>query len=205
MKHKGVKFDPGRAAYYEAAGWQAYYDRNWLRAFWLMVNGNRVFFNMSWPTALSAALDIVRASKAFAPLEGNDVPRAQRHLEAFYARARRSQGIAADAATLAQLEMDYWVVHRELALERKRNPDVDNSEPLVQSLAALHAAQFAGSPQAMRRSAEARTKAALAVDRITGNYSTDVAADWREVERYLREAYHLVRLDAEGQSHEYAS
>ena len=188
---------PERAAYYEKAGWEAYYDRKWLRAFLLLVRANRQVFGMSWPTALSAALDTVRASIAFAPLEDNDVDKAQRHMEAFYKKARRSLDIATDAATLARREIDYWVVHRQLALERKTDPDVDNAEGLIQSLTKLHTAQFRGRPEAMRRSAEWRAKAALAVDRITGNYSTDVAADWREVESCLYEAYQLVRSDAE--------
>jgi hypothetical protein len=190
-------------AYFEKAGWQAYYDRNWPRAFWLLVRGNRELFSMPWPTALSAALDTVRASIAFAPLEGNDVPRAQRHMEKFYQKARTSMNIAADAPTLARLEMVYWVVHRELAIARQRQPDVDNGGPLIQSLADLHKALFDGSPEAMQRSAEWRAAAALAVDRITGKYSADVAADWREVERCLGEAYRFIRDDAGGTDYEH--
>jgi hypothetical protein len=45
----------------------------------------------------------------------------------------------------------------------------------------------------MRTSAELRARAAVAVDRITGNYSTDVAADWQEVERLLQQAYRAVQ------------
>ena len=203
MKRQRVTLDPQRAAYYEKAGWEAYYDRNWLRAFWLLVRGNRELFTMSWPTALSAALDTVRASIAFAPLEKNDVPTAQRYMEKFFQKARSSLGIVVDAPTLAKLEIAYWVVHRRLALERKRVPDVDNSEPLIQSLTELHTALFGGSYQAMQRSAQWRAAAVQAVDRITGNYSADIAADWREVERCLRQAYQLVRVDAGGQHHEF--
>jgi hypothetical protein len=192
-----LAFNPERVAHYEKAGWQAYYDRNWPKAFWLLVRGNRELFRMAWPRALSAALDTVRASIAFAPLEDNDVPTAQRHMASFYQKARRSVDIAADAPTLARLEMDYWVVHRRLAIERKEQPDRDNHEPLVESLAALHTALFGGSEAVMRRSAEWRAAAAVAVDRITGNYSADVAADWLEVERCLREAYRLVREDSD--------
>ncbi len=188
--------EPEQAAYYETAGWKAYYDRNWPRAFWLLVHGNRSMFRMSWPTAVGAALDTVRASIAFAPLENNDVGRAQRFMEKFYEKARRSLDIACDARTLAELELDYWVVHRELAIERKDPPHQDNSEPMIYSLTRLHSALFGGSPQAMRRSAEYRALAAVAVDRITGNYSVDIAADWREVERCLREAYTIVKNDA---------
>ena len=117
------EIDPGKIAYYEKAGWEAYYDRNWPRAFWLLVQLNRVEFHMSWPQALSAALDTVRASIAFAPLERSDVPKATAYIEKFYAKAGRSLGQKADAATLARLEMDYWVVHRRLAIARKQDPE----------------------------------------------------------------------------------
>ena len=47
----------------------------------------------------------------------------------------------------------------------------------------LHAALFGATIAAMHSSAQARALAAVAVDRITGQYSTDVAADWQEVYR----------------------
>lgn len=182
-------FDPERLAYLEAAGWRAYYDRNWLRVFGLMVQTNREQFRMSLPTAIAAAVDIVRASIAFAPVD-NDVPAATGHLHAFYDKARRSLGLTADAGTLAALEMDYWIVHRRLALERQQAPSHDGDvAPMVEALARLHAALFDAPPEAIQRSAEMRAQAAVAVDRITGGYSTDVADDWRRVEESLREAY----------------
>lgn len=182
-------FDPERVAYLEAAGWRAYYDRNWPAVFGLMVQMNREQFRMSLPTAISAAVDIVRASIAFAPID-NDVPAATGHLRRFYDKARRSRGLQADAPTLAALEMDYWIVHRRLALERKQAPNhAGDIAPMAASLARLHAALFVATPEAIRRSAELRAQAAVAVDRITGGYSTDVADDWRKVEESLREAY----------------
>ena len=184
-------FDPDKVAYYEKAGWEAYYDRNWPRAFWLLVKLNREEFRMSWLTAVSAALDTVRATIAFAPMD-NDVPTAIGYVERFYEKARRSLGITAGARVLAELEMEYWIVHRELALARLQPPHEGNLEPMVQSLARLHAALFNATPAAMRSSAELRALAAQAVDRITGKYSTDVAADWGQVEEYLRQAYRAV-------------
>jgi len=141
--------------------------------------------------AVASALDIVRASIAFAPAD-NDVPKASRYLRRYYEKARRSAGLQADARTLSDLEMRYWVVHRELALDRIRQPDKDNLGPMVEALTDLHAALFEVSPQAARRSAELRALAAKTVDRITGRYSTDVAGDWRQAEAYLQQAYRAV-------------
>ena len=88
--------------------------------------------------------------------------------------------------------MKYWVVHRQLAVARIKQPEVDNTGPMVEALTELHAALFDISPQAARPSAELRALAAKTVDRITGRYSTDVAGDWRQVESYLQRAYRAV-------------
>lgn len=186
-------FNPTQVAYYEKAGWEAYYNRNWTRAFWLLVQLNREQFRMPWWVALTAALDTVRASMAFAPID-NDLPRAQYFLERFFAKARRSMGLQTEAKRLAELEMTYWIVHRQLAIRRQRDQADDNIEPMVQALTELHAALFTATPAQLRTSAEYRALAAQAVDRITGGYSTDIAADWRTVEAYLCRAYQAVAL-----------
>ncbi len=185
-------FDADRVAYFERAGWEAYYDHRWLRVLRLMVQLNRQQFAMSMSSAVSASLDIVRASRAFAPLD-NDVPTAVMHLQRYYTKAQRSAGLRSDAATLAGLEMDYWVVHRRLAIARRAAPDhAGDIGPMVEALARLHAALFDAPPEAIQRSAELRAQAAVAVDRITGGYSGDLAADWCEVEDLLRRAYRSV-------------
>ena len=120
-------------------------------------------------------------------------PQAKYHLGAFFKKARRSVGIKADAQTLAALEIDYWVVHRQLALQRQQAPDEGDIQPMIGSLARLHAALFNSSPEAMRRSAELRGLAAKTVDDITGQRSVDVTADWRRIEDYLRQAYQAVQ------------
>ena len=106
------------------------------------------------------------------------MPVATAHLRRYYAKARRAAGVQADAATLAALEMDYWVVHRQLAVARRDAADHDGDiEPMVAALARLHAALFHAPLAAARPSAELRAQAAVAVNRITGRYSTDVAED----------------------------
>lgn len=184
-------FHPDRVAELEAEGWRAYYDRDWMRVFRLMVQLNREQFGMSLPTAFAAALDIVRATIAFAPPDGaNDVAAATQHLEHFYAKAQQARGLPADAQTLAAREMDYWIVHRQLAIARKQDPDhAGDLEPMIAALARLHAGLFDAPPDAIRRSAEYRAAAAAAVDRITGGYSPDIAADWQQIKADLTAAY----------------
>lgn len=185
-------FAPDRIAYLEKAGWEAYYDRDWPRVLALMVQMNRTQFCMGWLDAALGALDIVRAAATFAPLD-NDMAAATQHLTNFYVRARTAAGLRTDAAALAALEMNYWVVHRELAMARKAAPrHAGDIAPMVAALESLHAALFNAPAAAIRRSAEKRAQAAVTVDRITGGYSEDVAADWRAIEQLLQEAYRAV-------------
>lgn len=184
--------DPDEVSFCEAAGWAAYYQRDWTRVLRLMVRLNRAQFGMGPVDAIAAALDTVRATAAFAPA-ANNLAATRCHLTRYFARARRSAGISADAAKLADRELDYWVVHRELANRRKADRADDDLTPLVEALARLHAAVFGSTPERMRVSAALRALAAARVDRITGGYSDDVAADWARIVDLLRDAYRAAR------------
>ncbi|HRW46854.1 MAG TPA: hypothetical protein P5333_05005 [Caldilinea sp.] len=194
------EMEPERVAALEAGGWKAYYDRDWPRVLMLMVQMNRTQFCMGWLDAMTGALDIVRAAAAFAPVD-NDVPAATAHLARFYAKARLTAGLPTDAATLAALEMDYWIVHRTLAVARKAAPDhAGDIAPMTAALERLHAALFSAPPAAIHRSAAGRAQAAALVDRITGGYSPDVGADWAAIEHELSAAYRAV-APAAGTTH----
>jgi hypothetical protein len=185
--------DPDEVSYCETAGWAAYYDRDWPRVLRLMVRLNRAQFGMGLAEAVAAAVDTVRATATFAPA-ANNLKATHRHLTRYFARARRSAGIATDATTLADHELDYWVIHRELANRRKADRADDDLALLVDALARLHAAVFGSTPERMRVSAALRALAAARVDRITGGYSDDVAADWAAIYRLLRDAYRAVEV-----------
>jgi hypothetical protein len=91
---------------------------------------------------------------------------------------------------VGDLELDYWIVHRHLALDR-----AEDYAPLVTSLTNLHAAIFSSTPARMAASARSRARGAATVDLITSKRSTDPAADWRAVYFYLRRAYEQVKAE----------
>ena len=208
-----IHFDPDRVARLETASWRAYYDRRWLSMARVLVAAHREQFGLSPAGALLATISASRAAIAFAPLEGSDVDVARRHLVVYYRRVRAALGTTADAATLAERELDYWVVHRRLAIARKANPPAADSlstadaleaiEPMTTAFARLHAALFDSTPEMMRPSAEWRALAAVAVDRISGGYSADIAADWAQVENHLQQTYRAIAaiLDATPSPH----
>jgi hypothetical protein len=181
------RFDPEAIAYYETEGWRAYYNRDWLRAFGLMVHLSESQFHIPFPRSFLAVYHVIRASIAFVPRD-HDLDAVRRHLEQFYRIGAQSNSGAFDPYTVADLELRYWVIHRELA----EAPDADK-RPLVECVAALHAALFGRSPAEMWESAVSRVAAANAVDRITSHRSADPAADWALVESSLRHAYNQVK------------
>lgn len=195
-----------RVAHIETDLWAAYYERSWGREFRLLIDLHREFFGMGFLDALLASYDAARAAMAFAPLEASDRDRARRYLTRYYGRVRRALGCRASAADLADRELNYWIVHREVATRRLAgvkagrsvaDPELDEIEPVVDAFARLHAGLFNGTPEGMRESATYRAQAAAVVDRISGRYSPDVAADWGRVEGLLRRAYRALEAEAE--------
>jgi hypothetical protein len=181
------RFNPDAIAYYETEGWRAYYDRNWLRAFGLMVHLSESQFHIPFPRSFQAVYHVIRASIAFVPRD-HDLDVVRHHLERFYRIAARANRGAFDPRAVADLELRYWVIHRDLATM----PQADK-HPLIACVAALHAALFGRAPAEMWESAVSRVAAAETVDLITSRRSLDPAADWVLVQAHLRRAYRQVK------------
>lgn len=174
-----VRFDPAVVGTIEADGWRAYYDRDLVAGFGLLLRLMREQFALGPIDSIRAAHAAVRAQMAFAP-KANDLDAALRWLTRFYTLSPRRGGVA--AIDLACAELDYWIVHRRIV------DDADKT-PLIDAFAHLHGLLFGGDPATMRPSAEHRTLACNAVDRITGKSSADPAEDWRLVRHHLIAAY----------------
>lgn len=176
--------NPHRLAYLETTIWKAYYDRRWPAVLWLTLVLVHEQFGLSWPRAIQAAYYTTRAALAWAPAD-HDVEAVRRYLTRFYTVAGRyGRKLAAPPGRVAELELRYWVVHRDLSGQPQ-----STKGPLEASLTELHSALFGLSTEASRPSGVARARAADAVDEITGGRSKDIEADWRLVESCLREAY----------------
>ena len=146
-------------------------------------------FHIPFPQSVVAAGYTVRASVAFAPRDNAAaLPAVRDDLRRFYALVAAANDQPFDPDHAGDLELDYWIVHRELALAQAAD-----DTPLVDSLARLHAALFGAGVAAMRPSAVSRARAAWHVDRITGRRSEDLEADWRLVYFYLRRCYEQIR------------
>jgi hypothetical protein len=181
------EFNPDRVAYFEAAGWRAYYDRRWLRMLRLIVGLCQEQFHIPFPRSLLAAYYTTRASLAWVPVD-HDERKVLAQLEKFYRIARSYSGLKYDPARVAVLELQYFDVHRHLT----GNPEKGE---FLQALIDLHSAIFDLSPEQAKESAEWRLRAANTVDLITSNTSTDVESDWAKLEEYLRQCYRSIQRE----------
>jgi hypothetical protein len=175
------EFDPERIAYFEAAGWRAYYDHKWLKMLRLLVGLCQEQFNIPFPMSLVAAYYTTRASLVWVPID-HDESKVLAYLEKFYRVARRYSGLTYDVSRVAALELQYFDVHRRLS----GKPEKDE---FLQTLVDLHSAIFGLPAERVRESAEWRLRAANTVDQITSKTSIDIESDWAKLEEDLRRCY----------------
>ena len=163
-------------AHFEAAGWRAYYERDWLRLLRLLVALCQEQFRIPFPRSLLAAYYVVRASTAWAPLD-HDPNTVRDYYRRFYAMARRWSGLTFDAARVADLELAYNDVHRRLS----GGPTGEKGD-FVRTMVELHSAIFGLTPRQARESARLRVMANNVVDGITSNAretSPGTGAAWK--------------------------
>jgi hypothetical protein len=181
------EFNPERIAYFEANGWRAYYDHDWLKMLRLLVSLCQEQFKIPFPVSLLAAYYIARASAAWVPANHDAASILKLH-EKFYRIANRYSGLNFDPLRAAQLEEQYWDVHRRLS-------GLPDKTEFTQTMTDLHSTLFGLSLEQARESAELRVLANNTVDLITSHTSTDPEADWRKLEEYLRETYRSIQRE----------
>ncbi len=175
------RFNPDQVAYYEVAGWKAYYDHDWWKLLRLIVSLCQEQFQIPFPMSLLAAYYTVRASASWVPTN-HDERMVRWFLERFYRVAQRYSRLKFDPARVGELELAYWDIHRRLSGQ----PD---KTELLQSIIVLHAELFKLTTEQARESAAYRVEAATILDTITSGTSTDPAGDWQRTEECLRSCY----------------
>jgi hypothetical protein len=138
----------------------AYYQREWARFLALSVLVVRTAFGMDWIRTVHGAWLVLRANQLWAPPPPKSDPAgARRCMRRFYALLRLTHGEPADPARAAELEVEWWRVHRI----HQRGEDGD-TRPLVDALSRLYAYTFGVDEAALRPAAEQRARAMDLVD-----------------------------------------
>jgi hypothetical protein len=188
----GRSFDPDRVALLELRMWKAYYRRQGVRLFGLLVAANREQAGVGWGRAVIAAAWLARGAARFSRSTGEY----DRFLPDI-ARGYRTLGLPddVDAGEVARCELRWWVVRRQIG--------VAAGEAAGEAIASLYASLYGVPVERVAEAGRLRGHAAEVRDR-------GAAADpdgpggagrgyWPEVARLLAASYRSLRgaLDAD--------
>lgn len=141
----------------EARAWVAYYRRDWPTLLWAAVRLVRGTFSLPWPATVRGAWLVMRGNQLWAPAD-NDPAACREVMERFYALVlRHHPGEHFDPRVAAQLEVEWWRVHRE----HQHLGGAERANALVDALASLYAYVYDVTEEAVHRAAQQR---ALAMD-----------------------------------------
>lgn len=107
-------FDPDKLADLEVGMWKAYYAKEKLTLFRLLVESLREQYHYSWVKAVAVGYRWAKAAATFGDATG-DYDRVLPDLEAGYATAQKWTGAHYDPAEAARAELSWWTARRDPA------------------------------------------------------------------------------------------
>jgi hypothetical protein len=167
-------FNPDRMADLETRMWQAYYSKENVRLFGLLVTTLREQYHYSWFTAAIEGYHLARAAATFGNARAN-YEAVLPDLEAGYMTAKQWLRAEFDPEALARAELAWWVA--------RRIPGEDSPEHVGALMADAYALLYEAPRSQVLRAAILRAQAAALRDTTAEN------PDWDAVERLLQESY----------------
>jgi hypothetical protein len=171
-------FDPDEVARLETAMWRSYYDRRRLPLFGQLVALLKGQFHLQPLRAVALAGLAARAAATFqVGASHDDYRRALPDLERYYAGIRAVSEVPFDPRRAAELELAWWIVHRE----------VDDHPPgdLEAALAELAAELYQVPAERLWTHAARRAEAMAIRDRTSRREVGVLADDWDRIEAVL--------------------
>jgi hypothetical protein len=105
------QFDPSRLAHLETRMWQAYYQKQNVRLFSLLVVMLREQYHYSWAVSVREAFHLARAAATFGSARSN-YEQVLPDLETAYTMVRDWEGARFDPGAVARAELAWWVARR---------------------------------------------------------------------------------------------
>jgi hypothetical protein len=167
-------FDADRMAELEVGMWQAYYRKERLRLFALLVTMLHEQYRYTWSGACAAAFHLARAAATFGD-SGSGYERVLPDLETAYATARDWTGAGYDPASVARAELAWWVA--------RRVPSDSGPENVGRLISREYALLYEVPEVRVRRAGLLRAQAGAVRD------AGGAEADWAAVSNLLRESY----------------
>jgi hypothetical protein len=154
-------FDPRLVGALECRTWVTYYRREWLPFLIAAIRLVRHTFRLKWPATLYGAWMVLRANQLWAPYPDNDPEACRRCMRKFYGLLRRRYGEPVDIDRAAELEVEWWRVHRVHQREERNG----SADPLTQAVATLYAHTYGVQRAAVLPAARERAEAMEVSDR----------------------------------------
>jgi len=148
-------FDPRVVGELECAAWVAYYRRDWLAFLGAGLRVSRNVIGLSWKATIHCSWLVLRANQLWAPSPDNDPERSRRMMERFYRIVQQLYAEPFDPATAADLEVQWWRVHRD----NQGSPGASDGPALADALARLYSHVYGVPERSVRPAAEQRALA----------------------------------------------
>ena len=135
----------------------AYYQKDWRKLLRVSIGLVKESFALSLWQAIYGAYLVARAEIAFAPFPENDVPKAETYMRRFYQMIKDTHHEDFDVARAAQLEINWWSVHRKLFGNAE-------NQKLVDALANLYVEAYGVDSPKLKEAAQQRAMGMLYSD-----------------------------------------
>ena len=189
-------FDADRLAELEVGMWQAYYAKDKVRLFRLLVVMLREQYHYSWQMAVRAGYHLANAAATFGDATG-DYDRVLPDLEAGYAIAQKWTGATFDPAAVARAELSWWTARRDPASGTGAEKNRVVAARMTELYALLYGAPEAKVAEAARMRVEAADLRDRGVDAV--DFDRDRrGVDWKGVSFLLHQSYRSLH-DAVGE------
>jgi len=175
------EFDADEVARLETAMWRSYYEQQRLRLFNQLSELLRSQYNM--PLIRSNRVAYYAADAAFVFKRGkqrSDYEKALPALIKFYESVRKISDIPFDVNRAAQLELEWWIIHRE----RAKHPPGD----LPRALAALQAEIYRVPVERLMEHALLRAEA-MTIRDTKADQGGVTEADWARIDELLHRSW----------------
>lgn len=175
------EFDADEVARLETAMWRSYYEKQRLQLFNQLSELLRSQYNM--PVVRSNLVAYYAADAAFVFKRGkqrSDYEKALPALIKFYESIRRMSDIPFDVNRAAQLELEWWIIHRERA---KHAPG-----DLSRALAELQAEMYRVPMDQLTEHADLRAEA-MTIRDTKAEQGGVTEADWAKIDELLHRSW----------------
>jgi hypothetical protein len=180
------EFDADEVARLDTAMWRSYYDKERFRLFNQLSELLRTQFNM--PLVRSNRVAYYAADAAFVFKKGkqrSDYEQALPALIKFYESLRQVSDIPFDVNRAAQLELEWWIIHRERA---KHAPG-----DLSRALAELQAEIYRVPIEKLMEHADLRAEA-MTIRDTKAEQGGVTEADWARIDELLHRSWRSLKL-----------